>query len=72
MKKRNIKSLILKKSVISNLNRIKAGELISIPIIRTQFEGCLSLAGHYTCETGLQPTCDHSYRICPKITEVDC
>jgi hypothetical protein len=72
MKKRSIKNLVLKKSVISNLTAITGGELISIPIIRTQFEGCWSLAGHYTCETGLQPTCDHSYRICPVQTEIAC
>ena len=72
MKKRNLKNLALKKAVISNLNNVKGGEWIPIPIIRTQFEGCWSLVGHRTCETGLHPTCDHSYRICPVITADNC
>ncbi|WP_340198938.1 hypothetical protein [Ascidiimonas sp. W6] len=72
MKKKILKNLILNKSTISNLNEVKGGDLIPITIIRTQFVGCLSFIGHHTCETGLQPTCDHSYRICPITTEVDC
>ncbi|XLS27771.1 hypothetical protein ACJD0Z_11255 [Flavobacteriaceae bacterium M23B6Z8] len=71
MRKRQLKNLGFRKRTVANLTQIRGGDLIPLPIIRTQFEGCFSLIGYYTCETGLQPTCHHSYRSCPQ-TEIAC
>ncbi len=67
MKKRTaLKSLKLKKESIAKLSGVRGSSGFSVVIITAQRQ-CLSLAGYYTCETGLHETCDESIRICETV-----
>ena len=62
--RKKLNALQFRKEKIAKLNEIKGGADFPIIIITAQ-RTCFSLVGHYTCETGLHETCDHSFRICP-------
>lgn len=72
MKKKSLKNkLVLSKKMISRLTHIRGGIDGIIVDFNTNLQNCTALTkNRLTCQTGLHFTCDHSFRICPKETEI--